>query len=212
MVAGLSGSAGPPQPPAASAPVGSGAASAMPSAVPSAGALAAPPAPGARAAGPAPARELTAASLPRVPPVSLGIPSIGVDTRGLVDLATEPDGTLEVPKDFARAGWWSPGSAPGQLGPAVIAGHVDSKRGPAVFYRLGELRPGAAVSVGRSDGSTARFVVDRVERYPKDAFPTVAVYGDTTHRAELRLITCGGAFDRGTGHYVDNVVAYAHLV
>ncbi len=68
------------------------------------------------------------------------------------------------------------------------------------------------MTVGRADGTTARFVVDRVERYPKDAFPTVAVYGDTTQRAELRLITCGGAFDTATGHYVDNVVAYAHLV
>ncbi len=81
-----------------------------------------------------------------------------------------------------------------------------------MFFRLGELEPGATVSVAREDGRTARFVVDKVERYPKDRFPTVAVYGDTTQRAELRLITCGGAFDSRTGHYQDNVVAYAHLV
>ena len=151
-------------------------------------------------------------TLPRARPVSLSIPSIGVAETSLVDLAKEPDGTLEVPRDYGQAGWFSPGASPGQLGPAVIAGHVDSKSGPAVFYRLGELRPGATVAVGREDGSTARFVIDRVERYAKAEFPTLAVYGDTTHRSELRLITCGGAFDQATGHYVDNVVAYAHLV
>lgn len=206
VVAGLSGgAAGPPQPAAASAP------SAGPSAAPS------PPAPrptaaDVRGAAPAPAIDLAVTTMARSRPVSLRIPAIGVDSRDLVDLATEADGSLEVPTDFAQPGWYSPGSAPGQLGPAVIAGHVDSRRGPAVFYRLGELRAGATVEVGREDGTTARFVVDKVERYPKDRFPTVAVYSDTTHRAELRLITCGGAFDASTGHYVDNVVAYAHLV
>jgi sortase (surface protein transpeptidase) len=94
----------------------------------------------------------------------------------------------------------------------VIAGHVDSTHGPAVFYRLGRLRRGAQVRVLRADGRVARFTVDRVDRFAKDAFPTVQVYGNTTNRAELRLITCGGDFDRRTGHYVDNVVAFAHLV
>ena len=158
------------------------------------------------------AQDLVIRALPRAQPVSLTIPSIAVGPTALVDLGTQADGSLEVPQDFARAGWFEPGPAPGQLGPAVIAGHVDSKSGPAVFFRLGELRPGATVSVAREDGRTARFVVDKVERYPKDRFPTVAVYGDTTQRAELRLITCGGAFDSRTGHYQDNVVAYAHLV
>lgn len=208
LIAGLSGgTTGPPQPPAAGAP-----AAAPSSAAPSAAAPPSVPAPGAGAVAPAPATELTVTSLPRARPVSLSIPSIGVQSRDLVDLATEADGSLEVPTDFAQPGWYSPGAAPGQLGPAVLAGHVDSRRGPAVFYRLGELRPGARVEVGREDGTTARFVVDKVERYPKDEFPTVAVYSDTSHRAELRLITCGGAFDDATGHYVDNVVAYAHLV
>lgn len=94
---------------------------------------------------------------------------------------------------------------------AVLADHVDSRAGgPAVFFRLGELTVGDEVLIGRADGSTAVFAVERVARYPKDAFPTLEVYGDTDHAA-LRLITCGGAFDRATGHYVDNVVAFARL-
>ena len=170
------------------------------------------PAPDGASAVPPDAQALDTKTLPRVRPVSLRIPSIGVDSRSLVDLAKEADGSLEVPVDPADAGWFTPGPAPGQFGPAVIAGHVDGGGGPGVFYRLGELRPGASLEVTREDGSTARFVVDKVERYAKDAFPTAAVYGDSTPRSELRLITCGGDFDDETGHYVDNVVAYAHLV
>ena len=161
---------------------------------------------------PAAAQDLSAKTMPRSRPVSLTIPAMGIVDSSLVDLGKEADGTLEVPTDYGQAGWFAPGPAPGQFGPAVIAGHVDSKAGPAIFYRLGELQPGATLSVTREDGSTAEFVVDKVERYPKDAFPTAAVYGDTTQRSELRLITCGGEFDSGTGHYVDNVVAYAHLL
>ena len=144
-------------------------------------------------------------------PVSLDIPSIDVHSDRLVDLAYDQDGALEVPTDFDLPGWFSPGPTPGQFGPAVIAGHVDSKKRPAVFYRLRELRPGAKVEVGRKDGSTATFTVDKVEKYPKNRFPTSKVYGNSTSRAELRLITCGGSFDRRSGHYRDNIVAYAHL-
>ncbi len=144
-------------------------------------------------------------------PTALVIPSIGVNTKGIVDLRLDGSGRLEAPSDFDRAGWWAAGPTPGEFGPAVIGAHVDSKAGPAVFYRLGSLAKGATVSVLRKDGSTARFVVDRVERYAKADFPTREVYGDTKGRAELRLITCGGAFDRSTGHYVDNIVAFAHL-
>jgi len=161
---------------------------------------------------PATAQNLAAKTMSRSRPVSMTIPTMGIVDSSLVDLGKEADGTLEVPTDYGQAGWFAPGPAPGQFGPAVIAGHVDSKAGPAIFYRLGELQPGATLSVSREDGSTAEFVVDKVERYPKDAFPTAAVYGDTTQRSELRLITCGGEFDSGTGHYVDNVVAYAHLL
>jgi sortase (surface protein transpeptidase) len=145
-------------------------------------------------------------------PVSLDVPAIGVHADHLVELGYDDHGGLEVPKDFGDVGWFTPGPSPGQLGPAVIAGHVDSKAGPAVFYRLGDLRPGNRIAVGRDDGTTARFVVDRVQEYPKDEFPTAEVYGNSTSRAELRLITCGGDFNHRTGHYVDNIVVFAHLV
>jgi len=145
------------------------------------------------------------------PPVTIDIPSIGVRTSNLVNLERVRDGSLESPRDFSSVGWYTAGPAPGQLGPAILAGHVDSHNGPAIFYRLGALKPGARVSVSRGDGSTATFAVDRVQRFPKDRFPTALVYG-TTNRAELRLITCGGSFDQKSGHYVDNVVAFAHLI
>jgi sortase (surface protein transpeptidase) len=145
-------------------------------------------------------------------PVAVRIPSIELATKGLVDLELDGKGELEAPKDFQQAGWYAAGPTPGEFGPAVIAAHVDSHLGPAVFYRLGAVKKGAAVLVERKDGSTATFVVDRVERYPKAQFPTSRVYADTGGRAELRLITCGGDIDRESGHYVDNVVAYAHLV
>jgi hypothetical protein len=145
-------------------------------------------------------------------PVGLDIPSIGVHSGELVPLEVGADGVLPAPADYALPGWHTSGPAPGQLGPAVIAGHVDGPSGPAVFYRLGDLAVGDPVQVTRRDGTVATFTIDAVERYPKDAFPTSQVYGNTTDRAELRLITCGGDFDRSTGHYVDNVVAYAHLV
>jgi sortase (surface protein transpeptidase) len=143
-------------------------------------------------------------------PVGLSIPRIGVRANNIVDLGLADDGTIEVPQDASAPGWFTPGPSPGQLGPAVIAGHVDSTTGPAVFYRLGELRPGDRVQVARADGSTADFRVDKVETYEKKAFPTRAVYGTTRH-AELRLITCSGEYDSQTG-YLSNTVAYAHLV
>ena len=157
--------------------------------------------------GSSPSRKLLEPS----PPVSLAIPSIGVRTKGIVDLGLDKNGKLKAPTDFDKAGWYAAGPTPGEFGPSVIGAHVDSKSGPAVFYRLGSLKKGAEVSVVRQDGSTARFVVDRVARYSKANFPTSTVYGDTKGRAELRLITCGGAFDQSTGHYVDNIVAFAHL-
>ena len=144
-------------------------------------------------------------------PVALHIPSIGVRAKGLVDLKRDKNGKMEAPEDFDRAGWYAEGPTPGEFGPSVIAAHVDSHHGPAVFYHLGSLKEGAKVLVLRKDGSTARFVVDKVARYSKSNFPTATVYGDTKGRAELRLITCGGAVDQATGHYVDNVVAFAHL-
>lgn len=149
--------------------------------------------------------------LPASVPVTLDIPSIGVHTTNLVPLSVGADGVLPPPTDYATAGYYTGGPTPGQLGAAVIAAHVDGKSGPAVFYRLGELAPGALVHVTRQDGTVATFTIDQVARYPKAQFPTQLVYGSATSRAEIRLITCGGAYDRTTGHYVDNVVAFGHL-
>ncbi len=150
--------------------------------------------------------------MPASDPVSLSIPSIEVDSDVLVRLDLGADGVLPAPEDYDLPGWYTGGPNPGQLGPAVIAGHVDGPDGPAVFYRLGELAVGALVDVTRADGTVATFAIDSVERYAKAEFPTSRVYGNTTDRAEIRLITCGGAFDRTTGHYVDNIVAFGHLV
>ena len=140
-------------------------------------------------------------------PASLTIPSLGVEAE-LEHLALRDDGTLAAPTDFGRAGWFAEGPAPGERGPAVIVGHVDSRDGPAVFYRLAELRPGDLVEVGRTDGTVARFAVTDTFEATKDAFPTEAVYGPTAGPT-LRLITCTGAFDRAARHYLSNLVVYA---
>lgn len=141
------------------------------------------------------------------PPTLLYIPSIGVITT-LESLDLDTTGQLEPPKDYAKAGWWAQGIAPGDPGPAVIAGHVDSAaQGPAVFFRLHALVPGATVEVQRS-GHTIVFRVTAVEQYAKDAFPTDQVY-QPTPGAELRLITCGGTFDQSRLSYRDNIVVYA---
>ncbi|HEX2315006.1 MAG TPA: class F sortase, partial [Thermomonospora sp.] len=123
------------------------------------------------------------------------------------------DGALEGPSEtrVQQAGWYRYGAAPGSRGSAVIAGHVDSRTGPAVFYRLGELRPGDHVHVRRRDGRTAVFRITRVELVGKDRFPTRRVYGKVSY-AGIRLITCGGGFDTTAGTYKQNVIAYGRLV
>jgi Sortase domain len=146
---------------------------------------------------------------PASPPLRLTIPSIGVTTR-LLRLGLEADGSMQVPVDFDRAGWFAKGPTPGQVGPAVIAGHVDSRTGPAVFYRLRELRAGDTVQVERADGTRLRFVVEDARRYPKTSFPTAAVFGPAPWAA-LRLVTCGGDFDRSARSYRDNLVVFARL-
>jgi sortase (surface protein transpeptidase) len=143
------------------------------------------------------------------PPVRLTVPAIGVETP-LVRLGLEPDRTMEVPDDFGRAGWFAEGPAPGQPGPAVIAGHVDSTTGPAVFFRLRDLRSGDHIDVTRADGTRLRFVVEATRSFPKTSFPTGAVFGPTP-AAELRLVTCTGTFDRARGSYRDNLVVFARL-
>jgi sortase (surface protein transpeptidase) len=142
-------------------------------------------------------------------PVRVDIPRIGV-ISSLDRLGRAPDGTVEVPSRWEVAGWYAPGPRPGDPGSAVILGHVDSKRGPAIFYRLRELRRGDEIRIGRADDSTARFAVDRVERYPKDRFPTDDVYYPTL-TPTLRLVTCGGTFDPTAGHYRSNLIVFATL-
>ncbi|WP_261575371.1 class F sortase [Frankia gtarii] len=142
------------------------------------------------------------------PPVRVRIPDIGVDAA-VVPLGLDAGGTLQAPTDFATAGWNVAGPEPGENGAAVVAGHVDSTTGPAAFFRLGALHPGARVFIDRADGSTVTFVVRRLVRYPKSAIPDAEVYGGSPGSPGLRLITCGGAFDHARGHYLDNVVVYA---
>jgi sortase (surface protein transpeptidase) len=164
-------------------------------------------------AGPPPVAPVQVTSTPALaaaPPVRIRIPAIGVDSA-LIGLGLQADGTLQVPADGSVAGWFTGAPTPGEHGPAVIAAHVDWNHAPGVFFRLRDLDRGDEVAVVRADGSTARFVVLAVERYPKDAFPTERVYGDIDH-AGLRLITCGGSFDRAARSYRDNVVVYAGLV
>jgi len=150
--------------------------------------------------------------LPRSVPVELAVPRIGLRTS-LAEVGLTPSGSIDVPEAApgVPAVWYRNLASPGEAGPAVIVGHVDTARdGPAVFYRLGELRPGDTITVRRADGAAPRFVVRAVVRYPKDAFPSAVVYGATAG-PELRLITCGGSFDRARGSYRDNVVVFAAL-
>jgi sortase (surface protein transpeptidase) len=144
------------------------------------------------------------------PPVRVEIPAIGVSSS-LVRLGLNPDRTMQVPGDFQVAGWFTGGPQPGQLGPAVIAGHVDSRTGPAVFYRLRDLRPGDQIRVVRADRRVVRFEVDSLASYPKRSLPAEAVYGATTAPV-LRLITCAGTFDRSSRSYRDNLVVSATRV
>jgi sortase (surface protein transpeptidase) len=166
----------------------------------------------AHAAPPLPHRVPTAVVVaevaqPAAAPVRVRVPSVGIDAA-LAGIGLDGARTLVPPGDLATAGWFSQGPAPGEPGPAVLAGHVDSSEGPAVFFRLRDVAPGDPVLITRADGSTVRFTVTRAARYAKTAFPTAEVYGPTPD-AELRLITCGGDFDRGARRYRDNVVVFA---
>jgi sortase (surface protein transpeptidase) len=142
-------------------------------------------------------------------PVRVEIPRIGV-ASSLDRLGRAPDGTVQEPSRWETAGWYTPGTRPGDPGSAVILGHVDSKRGPAVFFRLRELRRGDTVTIRRADGSSVRFAVQRTEQYLKDRFPTDDVYYPTLTPA-LRLVTCGGEFDATVGRYRSNLIVFATM-
>jgi hypothetical protein len=154
-------------------------------------------------------RGLKAAALSRSSPVRLQIAAIGVDT-GLMELGLRSDRSMEVPPGGFPAGWYTGAPTPGELGPAIIAGHIDMN-GPGVFYKLHLMKPGNLVTVTRADRSKAVFRVAEVGQFPKAHFPTDLVYGNIDH-AGLRLITCGGTFNSQSGHYEDNIVVFADLV
>ena len=142
-------------------------------------------------------------------PVTLSIPVLSVRSD-VVPLGLQDDGSMEVPTAAVDAGWYEQSPTPGELGPAVLAAHVDWADQEGVFSSIGDLRTGDEIEVTREDGSVAVFRVEEVVSYAKSRFPTEAVYGDLDH-AGLRLITCGGEFDEGSGDYLDNVVVYARL-
>ncbi|MEV0806133.1 class F sortase [Micromonospora sp. NPDC050200] len=152
------------------------------------------------------------AALARSIPKAITIPRIGVNA-GIITLGTNPDGTVQVPPlDQAQlAGWYSPGPSPGEVGNAVIVGHVDSaKIGPAVFFELGALQPGDTITVTREDAQQASFKVDSVKSYPKTSFPTELVYGPSD-KASLRVVTCGGQFDQTNRSYLNNIIVLATM-
>ena len=128
-----------------------------------------------------------------------------------MNLGLNTDGSLQVPPSGFPAGWYTGAPTPGELGPAIIVGHIDWAGHPGVFYRLRDLKPGAQVNVTRANGTVAVFRVSSVQEFSKDAFPTTLVYGNTAY-AGLRLITCGGAFDAKLHSYEDDIIAFAELV
>jgi hypothetical protein len=168
-----------------------------------------PPPPSAPAAG-EPSKPGRATTATTAEPTRLVIDKLGVDAP-VSPVGLQRDGTVQVPplSRPGQVGWYRFGPVPGERGPAVLLGHVDSGRGgPGVFYRLRTLKPGDPIRVTRSDGAAVRFRVTAVEDVPKRRFPTARVYGDLDH-AGLRLITCGGAFDRAHGSYTRNIIVWA---
>ncbi|MFZ3499923.1 class F sortase [Streptomyces sp. 5.8] len=195
LAAALTGCGG-----AAPAPEAAATAAAPPAVIPTS----APAAPASPAAAPA-------APKPASAPVRVRIPSAGVDASPLLTLGLASDGTVEVPSvaDGDKIGWYDKGVTPGETGPAVLIGHFDTARGPAVLKDVSKVRVGDEVTVSRADGSTAVFRVRELEQVDKKRFPTDKVYGNTA-RPELRVITCGGEIT--DGHRPDNIILYADLV
>lgn len=185
-----------------------------PAAAPAAPAPAAP-APESSAAGAVPRQAspspATAPAMPPSVPTRIKIPAIAVDAP-FTPLSIGASGRLDAPppNDKNLVGWFKGGVTPGERGASIVAGHVDTKTGPAVFLQLRFLRPGATVNISRADGTVASFKVDTVETFSKAKFPDKRVYADTPD-AQLRLITCGGEYDRKAKDYEDNVVVFAHL-
>lgn len=144
-------------------------------------------------------------------PTSLEIPSIGVRSTHFVPLSIQRNGTISVPGTAQEVGLYDGGPTPGQLGPSVLAAHVDTPSGvPGIFHELRRVKVGDVVKVSRKDGSHLSFTVDRVQAFEKTQFPTELVYRGDFTKAEIRLVTCGGPTD-SRNEYRDNVVVFGHL-
>lgn len=155
--------------------------------------------------------QATSTAYLRSAPTHLRIPALSIDTSFVAPLGLNEDNTVSVPDSFTQVGWYKNGATPGEIGPAVILGHVDSVKGPAVFYSLGQLKVGDTIEITRADASVALFAVEKLERYPQDQFPTQLVYGQTDFVA-LRLVTCSGTFNKGAQRYSHNLVVFARLI
>lgn len=143
-------------------------------------------------------------------PLRIRIPAIGVNAP-VIALNKKEDGTIEVPEDTAVTGWWQGGYEPGERGPAVVLGHVDSREGAAVFYRLKDLKAGDQIHIDREDGTTVTYAVNYSASHSKENFPTELVYGQTSNPT-LRLVTCGGDFDRSERSYEENFIVFASIL
>ena len=143
-------------------------------------------------------------------PTQLRIPSLSIETSFEDPLGVNENQEIEVPDSFDQVGWYQHGPTPGEQGPAVVLGHVDSREGPAVFFPLGQLNPGDSIFIDRDDETQLEFEVTALERYEQEGFPTDLVYGDIDH-AGLRLVTCSGTYDRGEQRYTHNLIVYAAL-
>lgn len=169
------------------------------------------PAPIASQVAAEPAEQISPLSLPASPPIGLRIPSIAVDT-GFETLGLQENGNIEKPRSNNLVGWFKLAPTPGEIGPAVVVGHVDSaKDGPAVFWRLGQLRPGSLIEIKRQDSTTAVFRVDRVSQFSQSAFPADQIYGNIGHSG-IRLITCSGDYNGKINRYSHNTVVFGSLV
>ena len=208
LTLGLQGRDGPPQP-----------ANAQPAPGVSTPATTSAPTPSVAASSPRPKSTTTAtpiepttrigAFLPASAPTVLDIPAVGIRSTNFVDLEVAKNGILNVPGSADEVGLYADGPTPGQLGPAVLGAHVDSKKGPGVFYQLGAVEKGDKIHVTRKDKTRVTFTVDKVAVYPKDEFPTDEVYYGDFDRPEIRLVTCGGPFDP-VDHYLSNVIVFGH--
>ncbi|MFG1644723.1 class F sortase [Amycolatopsis sp. NPDC049252] len=164
-----------------------------------------------KAAAPVPSSVPVTAPFKGLRPTAVKIPKIGADSS-LISVGLKTDGSISVPSVHKpmQAAWYQLSPVPGDVGPAVVLGHVDGDKQPGIFYKLKDLAPGDEVDVDRSDGKKLKFVVDHVTQVPKETFPRDAVYGNSD-KPELRLITCGGVFDHAAHSYKDNIIVYANL-